>query len=132
MTLYHRSQIRKLFNDGIGFVGSFFSTTTTGIHTQQVSNSASVDQPVLLIIHCTETFANGSGAKPVFSIGQTGSATKFVGTATIAALTIGQKIVVVGTLTAADDIIVTATVATGTATGAIKITSQIFPATMAN
>lgn len=135
MNLYHHAAIRKLFNAGIGNIVEYPKTTTTAAHVQLLDTNVNpvdlneTDHNVLIIIQCTETFADGSGARPTFKIGQTGTVEKFAASATVDALTIGQKIVVVGTLTVDTDLLVTATVATGTATGAIKVTSQAFPLT---
>lgn len=106
-------------------------TTTTATHVHQTDLvidplDVDVDHPVLILVEVTETFANGNGAQPTFNIGQTGTTNKFLASSALTGAVLGSKIVVAGTLTAEDDIVVAATVATGTATGAIRVTSVAF------
>jgi hypothetical protein len=110
-------------------------TTTTAAHVHMTDAQmdpldADVDKPVLILVEVTETFANGNGAQPTFKIGQTGTAEKFLASADLTGLAIGSKRVCSGMISCSSEaeLLVTATVATGTATGAIRVTAVVFPA----
>ncbi len=109
-------------------------TTTTATHVHQTDAvidplDADLDHPVLILVEVTETFANGNGAQPTFNIGQSGTTDKFMASSVLTGAVNGQKFLFAGTLTSEDDIVVAATVATGTATGAIRVTSVAFQPT---
>ncbi len=126
--LYHTSTIRKLFNDGEGKRSAYNAASASATHTE-IAADADVDRNVLVIVHCTQTFANGTGTAPTFKVGETSTLEKFFAAATIGAMTIGQKKVIVGTNSATKDLLVTGTVGTGTSTGAIRVTIQTLPLT---
>lgn len=110
---------------------SFPKTTTTAAHdilTDAVVDELvdDLDHPCLILVEVTETFANGNGAQPTFKIGQTGTVEKFLASASLTGAVIGTKFVTAGVLTHETDLICTATVATGTATGAIRVTAVAF------
>lgn len=107
-----------------------YPKATVGAQTLAVAD-ATLDRNVLIEVEVTETFANGSGAQPTFKIGQTSTTNKFADTSAFTDLVEGAKRVFAGTLSATKDLLVTATAATGTATGAIKVRAVIIPFTIA-
>lgn len=80
---------------------------------------------VIVMLSVTETFAAGSGAAPIFSIGETGATTKFVNAKNTG--TSGDVVAVYGINTAGTDIIITATAATGNGAGAMTVTVISIP-----
>ena len=110
-------------------------TTTTAAHVHMTDAQldpldADLDRAVLILVEVTETFANGNGAQPTFNIGQTGTANKFLASSALTGAVLGSKLVVAGMIScsAEAELLVTATVATGTATGAIRVTAVAFKA----
>ncbi len=131
MQLQVDGKIHGLFMKALKQRTLYPKTTTTATHVHQTDAVIDVladdlDHPVLILVEVTETFANGTGAQPTFNIGQTGTTNKFAPSSDFTGLTVGAKRVYAGTLTHACDIVVAATVATGTATGAIRVTSVAF------
>ncbi len=93
-----------------------YAKTAGGTNTLLAAGSG---RRVTIIVTTDETFADGNGAKSVFTIGEEGgSATKFVAAATIGT-TAGNIIIASGLLTAGKKAEVYATAATGTGTGGI-------------
>lgn len=131
MQLLVNGKIHGLFMKAFKARTLYPKTTTTGAKVLLADATIDVladdlDHPVLILVEVTETFANGSGAQPTFKIGQTGTVEKFLASASLTGAVVGSKQVVAGMLTHADDLLVTATVATGTATGAIRVTAVAF------
>lgn len=86
------------------------------------------DRSVLIVVTVDEAFANGDGAQPTFQIGQTGTAAKFADTTAFADKAAGTVLTFAGTLTGADDLLVTAVAGTGTTeTGGISVTVLALP-----
>ena len=108
-----------MFIHGFNWKG-VYDKTTTGAQTL-APQDASLDWDVVILVTCTQTFATGSGAKPTFKLGQTGTTNKFADTTAFSGLIEGDKRAFAGTLSATKDLLVTATAATGTATGAITV-----------
>jgi hypothetical protein len=110
-------------------------TTTTAAHVHMTDvqidpADADIDKPCLVLVEVTEVFADGTGAQPTFKIGQTGTAEKFIASALLTGATVGQRFVGCGMISCSSEaeLLVTATVATGTGTGAIRVTAVVFPA----
>jgi hypothetical protein len=102
-----------------------YDKATNGTQTLVVAPDADNDRNVLIVVRCAQTFANGSGAKPTFKIGETGDTNKFADTTDFSGLEEGDQRVFAGVLTADTDFIVTATAGTGTATGAITVKAVV-------
>ena len=82
------------------------------------------DRAVIISFNCTTVFANGDGAQPTITIGQTGSATKFAAAARFTNAAANSSQSFSGILTANTALIVTCTAGTGTTeTGASTITA---------
>ncbi len=93
-----------------------YTKAATGTNTLLAAGPA---RRVTIIITTDENFADGNGAKTVFTVGESGgSATKFVAAATIGT-SAGNMIAASGLLTANAKVEVYATAATGTGTGGI-------------
>lgn len=76
---------------------------------------------VLVLVTVDTTFAAGDGAAPIFSLGQTGTTTKFINALNTG--TAGDKVMYDGVLTAGTALLLTSTAATGTtSTGALTVT----------
>lgn len=96
----------------------------TSAGTSTLVAAAAITRRVLLMVTVDTTFAAGDGAAPIFSIGQTGTTTKFVNALT--AGTAGDKVMYDGELTANTALLMTATAATGTtSTGALTVTAMV-------
>jgi hypothetical protein len=122
--------MKTLFAKLAALATRFFETylkTSTGTLTLAASDAA--DRNVIIIIDVIEDFANGSGAQPTFSVGETTLATKFSATALLTNAKAGQRFILAGLNVAARAIIVTATAGTGTSTGAIRVNAATFPTT---
>lgn len=103
-----------------------FTRTSSGATT--VIPAASVARQVIISVQVTTAFANGDGTQPTFSIGETGSATKFAATARFTGAAANTTFSFSGTLSANTDLIVTAVAATGTtSTGALTVTAIATP-----
>ncbi len=116
----------KHFGDNLVFWATgktaAYPVTTDGA--QVLLDAAPFDRTVMIHVKATAAFADGSGAQPVFTIGETGAADKFTDGSDIAGASAGAKFTYAGELTADTDLIVTATAGTGTATGALAVTAQ--------
>jgi hypothetical protein len=97
---------------------SAFPKTSAGATTVLAANA--VARAVLIRVEVTTTFDAGDGAAPSFDIGETDATTKF--DSGLNAGTAGDVFVLGGTLSANKALLVTATAATGTGEGAIKVT----------
>jgi len=96
-----------------------YPKTTNGV---QVFLPASTSERfVHLVIKVTEAFANGNGAQTAFKFGEDGDDDKFAGTALLAGASLGDVFNLMGILSANKRLIITATKATGTGTGAISV-----------
>lgn len=100
---------------------------TVGVQTL-LDQTAEPAKAVLIVIVVTEVFADGTGAQPVFTVGEVDGATKFDDGSLLVDAAEGAIFVLAGSLTAAKDLIVTATAATGNGTGAISVTALALPA----
>jgi hypothetical protein len=112
------SAAKRLGND------AQYVRTTNGAQT--LLGGSTVARAIIIHVEVDTTFAAGDGAAPLFSIGETGNATKFknglnTGTA-------GDKLTFANFLSANAALIITATAATGTtSTGAIHVTALALP-----
>lgn len=96
--------------------------TSAGVAT--LVPAASIARRVILMVTVDTTFAAGDGAAPIFSIGETGAATKFINALT--AGTAGDKVMYDGVLLAGKELIMTSTAATGTTSaGALTVTAMV-------
>lgn len=89
--------------------------------------SSGADRPVIITAKVTQLFANGDGAQTTFKIGQTGTDDKFCATSLFTDAALGKVFVLSGVLSSGANLLVTANDASGTGTGALKITSVVFP-----
>ncbi len=128
------SKIANLFLKANEAEVDYPKTTTSAIHTLFAESDeldpgdTDVDKPVLILVEVTEAFANGNGTQPTFTIGQTGSATKFSVAGLLTDAAKNSRFLIAGTWTNDTDLIVTAVVATGTtSTGAIRVTAVALP-----
>jgi hypothetical protein len=120
-----REQINDMFTElyaGLASSGTAAITrTTAGVTTLLASSTA--NRTVVISVQITTTFADGDGAQPTLTIGQTGSATKFAAAAAFTGATAGTTFSFSGTLTANTALILTSVAATGTtSTGAATVT----------
>src|SRR5665213_3221183 len=79
--------------EGSVAVGNSLSFLKTATGASTILAAAAADRVVNITVHIDTTFADGDGAQPTFSIGQTGSATKFAATSTFTAATAGMPAV---------------------------------------
>lgn len=124
--LYNKNVYRKVLK-GFSHVDSY-AKTINGVQTLIDSSveGYAADRLVMIVIEVIEVFANGNGAQTTFKIGQTGTDDKFSATGLLTGAVLGAKKIVVGTLTADTDLIVTANDASGTGTGAVKVSVATF------
>lgn len=108
-------------------VGASLKRTSTA--TTVLAASASPARNVIIIVKVTETFANGTGAKPTFKIGQTGTLEKFAAAASFASGVAGDVLVFAGILSGSADFIITSVAATGTGTGSVSVEAIVLPST---
>lgn len=99
------------------------SLTKTSADTATLVAAAGIDRRVIIMVTVDETFAAGGGAATIVSVGQTGTATKFINA--LAAGTAGDKVMYDGVLTANTALISTATAATGAGTGGVTMTAMV-------
>lgn len=125
--LYNKNVFRKALKGDHAI--ALYPKTANGAQTLAASVAGS-DRNVLLVIECTETFADGNGAQPTFEIGQTSSLTKFTGTSLFVGAKLHDKFVISGQLSATKALVITAVAGTGTATGSLKVSAALFPVTM--
>ncbi len=117
--------VAALLAAGAGASASY-TKATTGVQT--LLAGAAGDRSVIIIVTIDETFANGDGAQPTFSIGQTGTAAKFAATGAFTGATAGAVKTFAGTLTGTDALIITAVAGTGTTeTGGLSVTVLALP-----
>lgn len=77
---------------------------------------------VIIVVTVTEVFADGDTSQPTLSIGEeSGSASKFAGTAKFTAAALGATFAFAGTLTSGKKVQATSVAAVGTGTGAVSI-----------
>ena len=124
--LYNKNVFRKVLK-GTKVTNSL-PKTSNGTTTTAAAD-ASLDRNVLIVVEVTETFANGSGAQPTFKLGETSTTDKFSATALLTDAVLGDKFVLTGKNLATKALLVTSVAATGTATGAIKVSTGIFAVT---
>jgi hypothetical protein len=111
----------------IGFSEDYDKETDGVIVHIDANDEGDGDRVVTIVTEVTEIFADGDGAQPTFKIGQTGEAEDFAADTEFTGASAGAKEVFHGVLTAENDLIITATEGTGTATGALKITVIAVP-----
>lgn len=117
--------VGALLTAGLGASKSYLKTQNTA---DTLLASATGDRSVLIVVVVDETFADVGGTQPTFTIGQTGTANKFAGTAAFANKTAGTVLTFAGTLTGTDNLIVTGVHATVDGTGGITVTVLALPA----
>lgn len=104
-----------------------YTKVTNGVQT--LVRPANIDRIVLVQSNVVTVFANGDGAQPTFTIGETGTAAKFAAAAEFTGAAAGTKKIFAGTLAAGKALIVTAVAGTGTTeTGDVTITAIAYPA----
>jgi hypothetical protein len=113
------------FESSVGKAVSY-AKTTNGAQTALASSAG--DRVVLILVTVTEAFAQPTGTKTAFTIGETGSASKFSDGSAFASGTVGQTFMFGGTLSGTKNLLVTGTAATGGGTGAVAITILALPA----
>jgi hypothetical protein len=107
----------------VGSVASYPKTTSGA---QTLLASALVDRVVIIVVTIAETFANNTGTKPSFDIGETGTTHKFK--QTLNSGTAGDVLVYTGTLAAVKALLITGTAAIGDAAGGITVAVHAAPA----
>ncbi len=118
--------IAALLSAGLG-ASAAYDKTTSGAQTTLAADAVK-DRACLLVAVVTESFANGDGAQPTFTVGETAAATKFFDTTAFADATVGTVLVFAGINLATKNLIVTGVAATGaTSTGAIALTVIALP-----
>jgi len=96
--------------------------TSAGVTT--LLQAKPLNRVVVVMVTVDTTFAAGDGAAPIFSLGQTGTATKFINALTTG--TAGDKVMYDGVLSAGKALILTSTAATGTtSTGALSLSAVV-------
>lgn len=97
------------------------SVIRTSAGTTTMLPASSVARNVLVMATVDTVFAAGDGAAPIFSLGETGTTTKYINAKNTGSA--GDKIMFDGVLTAGKALLLTSTAATGTtSTGAMTIT----------
>lgn len=89
--------------------------------------AADYPRAVMLQTTCTEVFADGDGAQPTVKLGTEGNDDEFAATTVFDDEAAGSREIFAGTLPADEDLIATCTAATGTATGALRVTVTAVP-----
>lgn len=107
------------FESSVGKAVSY-AKTTSGAQTALASSA--------VLVTVTEAFAQPTGTKTAFTIGETGSASKFSDGSAFASGTVGQTFLFGGTLSGTKNLLVTGTAATGGGTGAVAVTILALPA----
>ena len=102
-----------------GMAEAAFPSTSDGITVLMAA--APVDRSVSITATETQTFADEAGTQPVFLIGQTDEDDKFTDGSDFVDAAEGDAFTYTGTLSAGQDLIVTATAAVDDATGALQI-----------
>ena len=98
----------------------------TDVGTKTLHAALAVDATVTITLVCTTTFANGDGAQPTVSLGQTGSVSSFAATTAFTGMTAGSTKTFGGTLTAGNALLATLVAGTGTTeTGAYTLVWSI-------
>lgn len=100
-------------------VAASYPKTTSGAQT--LLAAATYARSVCGFALVTETFADGDTSQTEFDIGETGTADKFMADTVLASQSAGEMFGFGGTLDANDALLVTATAAAGTGTGAIDV-----------
>lgn len=118
--------IAAAFAAGAGVVGDY-PKTTDGAQTLAAADTVN-ERVVLGIVTVTEVFADGDGTQPTFIIGETDTTNKFLAVDALASAALGAQFFFAGTLSATKALLVTGGAATGTGTGAIAVTTFVFPA----
>jgi len=116
--------IRKIGDDA---GSSAYTKVTNGVQT--LVRAAPWDRVVTIPTNVVTIFANGDGAQPTFTIGETGNAAKFAAAADFTSAAAGTRKVFSGILSANKALIVTAVAGTGTTeTGDLTVTAIAYPA----
>jgi hypothetical protein len=119
--------VAALLAAGLG-ASANYPKETDGAQTL-LENTSGGDLSCLIVCMVTETFADGSGSKPEFQIGKTGSPAIF---GSFVSGESGSVYVYPAYLVFGEDAIVTGVPATGDGTGAISVTVLALPAGVAN
>ena len=122
---------QTILDAGVGASGSYSCTDVSGSPDSLLAADADNDRAILVVAICTEDVAaGGSGTKPTFKVGQTGTAEKFLAATALANGEEGDVFVSAGILSKTADLIITWTAGTGTdpdPTGAYNITVLALP-----
>lgn len=107
-------------------VNQAFTKLSNGVTTLLAPSS--LERVVIFSVTVTEVFANGDGAQPTFTLGETGDATKFAAAARFTNAAANADFSFGGVLAAGKALIVTATTGTGTTeTGALRVVGHVLP-----
>lgn len=106
-----------------------YDNTTDGAQELVAANSAlDGDRAVMIIVTVDEAFVTDeANTQTVFTIGQTGAATKFMANTVLVDATAGSVFVAAGILTEETALLVTGTPASGTGTGGVSVTVLLLP-----
>jgi len=118
--------VAALISAGLG-ASAAYDKATTGAKTLLAAD-ADDNRAAIIVVTVTEAFADGTGGQTVFIIGETGTTNKFMANTVLVNASLGDVFVFAGSITAAKDLLVTGTPATGTGTGAIAVTVLALPA----
>ena len=102
---------------------SSYAKTTSGAQT--LLAAAAVDREIQILVTVNETFAQTTGTKSSFDIGETSSTHKFK--QTLNSGTAGDKSQFDGTLSAGKALLITGTAATGDGAGGIDVSVVAIP-----
>jgi hypothetical protein len=119
--------IAALLAGGLGGSAAYAKTTNTTA--ELVAAHATKARAVLVVAVVTESFADGDGGQPTFTVGEADTLNKFFDTAAFTGAAAGTVLVAAGTNTATKNISVTGVQATGTGAGAINVTVIAIPTT---
>jgi hypothetical protein len=109
--------------NAVAGVKASYAKTATGAQTLLASSG--VDRELQILVTVNETFAQSTGTRSSFDIGETGATHKFKQSLNTG--TAGDKIQYDGTLSAGKTLLVTATAATGDGTGGIDVSAVAIP-----
>lgn len=114
---------------GAGFAGkASYTKAANGVQTSLLAALTGQARKVIIHVLVDEVFANGDGAQPTFSIGETSAATKFAATSRFTDAAAATLFTFGGELTAGTALFVTAVAGTGTTeTGGITVTVIALP-----
>lgn len=107
---------------GAGVVAGSAAYTAADTGTKTLAAASTVDRTVTITLTCTTVFANGDGAQPTVSLGQTSATTKFAATTAFTNMAAATSKTFSGTLSANTALLATQVAGTGTTeTGAYTL-----------